>query len=71
MVKVALSCDGDYSVIAASNLETPYQILTYQHINPATRKVFINGQALKAEQFDAPISGFTSPGVTVHITVKF
>ena len=69
MVKVAVSCDGDYSVVAASNLDTPYQILSHKHINPE-RKVFINGKAATPDRMNKPFAEY-EPGCTIYITVKF
>ena len=71
MIKVALSCNEDYSVFVATNLETPYQVLSARHINPDLRKVFINGSALTQEKYNTPLNRFGEPGVTVHIVVKF
>ena len=72
MVKIALIDDeGGYNALVASGSDTPYQILTHHHINPQTRKVFINGKLIAGEKFNSPLSGFQSQGSTIFIRIKF
>ena len=71
MVKVAIKdYDGSYTVVLASNSETPYQILTHKHIDPETKKVFINGKKITEAKINTPLSALSSAGAMIYLSVK-
>ena len=71
MIKVAITCNGSYKAVVAAGSDTPYQILAMNHIDPKTKKVFINGKKIGDDRINSPLSVFQPQGGTLFIAVNF